>query len=142
MLIDFAVAFLIAYLANPLLNWLERGRVKRGLGVFFVVLAFMALLGLAGVLLATVSAQLITLLQKLPDQIGTLGDTLDRLTSWLSGLGIPGLGDTRAQLIEAAQKYVQNLGENLMPILQRGLSSTGSILSGLLSIGGSWGSCC
>ena len=135
-LIDFAVAFLIAYLANPLLNWLERGRVKRGLGVFFVVLAFMALLGLAGVLLATVSAQLVTLLQKLPEQIGTLGDTLDRMTRWLSGLGIPGLGDTRAQLIEAAQKYVQNLGENLMPILQRGLSSTGSILSGLLSIGG------
>lgn len=135
-LIDFAVAFLIAYLANPLLNWLERGRVKRGLGVFFVVLAFMALLGLAGVLLATVSAQLVTLLQKLPEQIGTLGDTLDRMTRWLSGLGVPGLGNTRAQLIEAAQKYVQNLGENLMPILQRGLSSTGSILSGLLSIGG------
>ena len=135
-LIDFAVAFLIAYLANPLLNWLERGRVKRGLGVFFVVLVFMALLGLAGVLLATVSAQLVTLLQKLPEQIGTLGDTLDRMTRWLSGLGVPGLGNTRAQLIEAAQKYVQNLGENLMPILQRGLSSTGSILSGLLSIGG------
>lgn len=135
-LVNFTVAFLIAYLANPLLNWLERGRVKRGLGVFFVVLAFMALLGLAGVLLATVSAQLVTLLQKLPEQIGTLGDTLDRMTRWLSGLGIPGLGDTRAQLIEAAQKYVQNLGENLMPILQRGLSSTGSILSGLLSIGG------
>ncbi|OOV14910.1 AI-2E family transporter [Deinococcus sp. LM3] len=135
-LIDFAVAFLIAYLANPLLNWLERGRVKRGLGVFFVVLVFMALLGLAGVLLATVSAQLVTLLQKLPEQIGTLGDTLDRMTRWLSSLGVPGLGNTRAQLIEAAQKYVQNLGENLMPILQRGLSSTGSILSGLLSIGG------
>lgn len=135
-LIDFAVAFLIAYLANPLLNWLERGRVKRGLGVFFVVLVFMALLGLAGVLLATVSAQLVTLLQKLPEQIGTLGDTLDRMTRWLSGLGVPGLGNTRAQLIEAAQKYVQNLGENLMPILQRGLSSSGSILSGLLSIGG------
>ncbi|GAA5449455.1 hypothetical protein Ddep01_03242 [Deinococcus depolymerans] len=135
-LIDFAVAFLIAYLANPLLNWLERGRVKRGLGVFFVVLAFLALLGLAGVLLATISGQLVTLLQKLPEQIGTLGDTLDRMTRWLSNLGVPGLGNTRAQLIEAAQKYVQNIGQNLMPILQRGLSSTGSILSGLLSIGG------
>ncbi|WDA58950.1 AI-2E family transporter [Deinococcus aquaticus] len=135
-LVDFAVAFLIAYLANPLLNWLERGRVKRGLGVFFVVLVFTALLSLAGVLLATVSGQLVTLLQKLPEQIGTLGDTLDRMTRWLTGLGVPGLGDTRAQLIDAAQKYVQNLGENLMPILQRGLSSTGSLLSGLLSIGG------
>ncbi|WP_189099714.1 AI-2E family transporter [Deinococcus knuensis] len=135
-IVDFAVAFLIAYLANPLLNWLVRGRVKRGLGVFFVVLVFLGLFTLAGALLATVSGQLVTLIQKLPEQIGTLGDTLDRATSWLSSKGVTGLDGTRASIIESAQEYVQNLGQNLVPILQQGLNSTGSILSGLLSIGG------
>ncbi|ALW89684.1 AI-2E family transporter [Deinococcus actinosclerus] len=135
-LIDFAVAFLIAYLANPLLNWLERGRVRRGLGVFFVVLIFAALLSMAGLLLATVSGQLITLLQKLPDQIGSLGDVLDRVTSWLTDRGVPGLADSRERLITAAQDYVQNIGKNIVPILQNALSSTGTLLSGLVSIGG------
>ncbi|WP_233218845.1 AI-2E family transporter [Deinococcus arcticus] len=134
--IDFAVAFLIAYLANPLLNWLEKGRVKRGLGVFFVMLMFVALFSLAGILLATVSAQLITLFQKLPDQIGSLGDTLDRVSSWLSARGVPGLDDARERLITAAQTYVQNIGRNIVPILQNALNSTGTLLSGLLSIGG------
>ncbi|GGL07518.1 AI-2E family transporter [Deinococcus radiotolerans] len=135
-LIDFAVAFLIAYLANPLLNWLERGRVRRGLGVFFVVLIFAALFSMAGLLLATVSGQLITLLQKLPDQIGSLGDVLDRVTSWLTSRGVPGLADSRERLITAAQDYVQNIGKNIVPILQNALSSTGTLLSGLVSIGG------
>ncbi|AWT36425.1 AI-2E family transporter [Deinococcus arenae] len=135
-LIDFAVAFLIAYLANPLLNWLERGRVRRGLGVFFVVLIFAALLSMAGLLLATVSGQLITLLQKLPDQIGSLGDVLDRVTSWLTDRGVPGLADSRERLITAAQDYVQNIGKNIVPILQNALSSTGTLLNGLVSIGG------
>ncbi|MBZ9751310.1 AI-2E family transporter [Deinococcus sp. HMF7604] len=135
-LVDFAVAFLIAYLANPLLNWLERGRVKRGLGVFFVILIFVALLSLAGVLLATISAQLITLIQRLPEQIGTLGDSLDRLTSWLTDRGVPGLDDARERLITASQAYVQNIGQNIVPILQRALNSTGTVLNSLLSIGG------
>ncbi|MXV18779.1 AI-2E family transporter [Deinococcus xianganensis] len=135
-LVSFAVAFLIAYLANPLLNWLERGRVRRGLGVFFVVLIFAGLLSLAGLLLATVSGQLITLIQKLPAQIGSLGDVLDRMTSWLSARGVPGLDNSREQLITAAQDYVQNFGQNIVPILQNALSSTGTLLNSLVSIGG------
>ncbi|MFC3602980.1 AI-2E family transporter [Deinococcus soli (ex Cha et al. 2016)] len=135
-LIDFAVAFLIAYLANPLLNWLERGRVRRGLGVFFVVLIFAGLLSLAGVLLATVSGQLVTLIKALPDQIGSLGDVLDRVTSWLTDRGVPGLADSRERLITAAQDYVQNFGQNIVPILQNALSSTGTLLNSLVSIGG------
>ncbi|UBV43124.1 AI-2E family transporter [Deinococcus taeanensis] len=135
-LVDFAVAFLIAYLTNPLLNWLERGRVRRGLGVFFVVLIFLGLFSLAGVLLATISTQLITLLQKLPDQIGTLGDTLDRVSTWLAARGVPGLDNSRERLITAAQDYVQNLGKNIVPILQNALTSTGTLLNSLLSIGG------
>lgn len=135
-LIDFAIAFLIAYLANPLLNWLQRGRVKRGLGVFFVVLIFLGVFTLAGALLVTVSGQLVQLFQKLPELIGTLGDTFNNLTRWLGGLGVTGLEDVQTQITNAAQNYVTNLGQNIVPILQNALSSTSTLLGTLLSIGG------
>ncbi len=135
-IVDFLVAFLIAYLANPLLNWLQRGRVKRGLGVFFVFLIFLGIFALAGLLLVTVSAQLINLFQKLPTQIGTLGDILDRMTNWLAERGVGGLTNTREQLITAAQNYVQNLGDNLVPLLQNALNSTGTLFNSVLQIGG------
>lgn len=135
-LVDFAVAFLIAYLANPLLNWLQRGRVKRGLGVFFVVLIFLGIFTLAGALLVTVSGQLVQLFQKLPDLIGSLGTTFNSLTRWLGGLGVSGLDDVQTQITNAAQNYVKNLGQNIVPILQNALSSTSTLLGTLLSIGG------
>lgn len=131
-----AVAYLIAYLANPLLNWLERGRVKRGLGVFFVLLAFIGIFTLAGALLVTVAAQLIELLQSLPDQVGRLGELLDRLGGWLQERGVTGLDNARERLTEAAQTYLRNLGTNIIPILQNALSSTGTIFTRLVSIGG------
>lgn len=134
--VDFLVAFLIAYLANPLLNWLQRGRVARGLGVFFVVLLFFGLFALVGLLLVTVSGQLITLAQKLPDQIGTLGTILDRMTAWLTERGVGGLDNTRAQIITAAQNYFQNLGDNIVPLLQNALNSTGTLFNGLIQVGG------
>lgn len=135
-IVDFIVAFLIAYLANPLLNWLQRGRVRRGLGVFFVVLIFLGIFTLAGLLLVTVSGQLVQLFQGLPDLIGQSGAMLDNMTRWLTERGVSGLENVREQVTRAAQEYVQNLGKNIMPILQNALSSTGTLVSSLLSIGG------
>ncbi|WP_442877226.1 AI-2E family transporter [Deinococcus sp. YIM 134068] len=134
--VDFALGFLIAYLANPLLNWLERGRVARGLGVFFVLLIFLGIFALAGVLLVTVSAQFIQLLDDLPEQIGRLSLLLDRSFAWLGERGVTGLDGVRGRLTEAVQTYVQNLGQNIIPILQNLLNSTGSIFNRLISIGG------
>lgn len=135
-LVDFAVAFLIAYLANPLLNWLERGRVKRGLGVAFVLLIFAGLLTLAGGLVVTVAGQFIQLFQQLPAQINNLSDLLDRMTGWLSERGVPGLDNAQTRITDAAQEWVQNIGQNIVPILQNALNSTGTLFNSLVSIGG------
>ena len=135
-LVVFAVAFLIAHIAHPMLTWLERGRVKRGLGVFFVLLVFLGIFTLAGILLATVSTQLIALLQKLPELVGSLGNLLDNISQWLTARGVSGMGNVRERIIGSVQDYVQNMGDNITPILQNALSSTGTLLSRLMSIGG------
>ena len=135
-LVDFAVAFLIAYLANPLLTWLQRGRVKRGLGVAFVLLVFAGLLALAGALVVTVAGQFIQLFQQLPAQINNLSNLLDRTTGWLSERGVPGLDNAQTRITDAAQEWVQNIGQNIVPILQNALNSTGTVFNSLVSIGG------
>ena len=135
-LVDFAVAFLIAYLANPLLNWLERGRVKRGLGVFFVLLLFIGLLGLAGALVVTIGGQFVQLFQNLPAQIDNLNRILDGAVQWLSARGVPGLADAQTRMTDALREWVANIGNNIVPILQNALNSTGTLFSRLVSIGG------
>ena len=135
-LVDFAVAFLIAYLANPLLNWLEKGRVKRGLGVFFVLLLFIGLLGLAGALVVTVGGQFVQLFQNLPAQIDNLNRILDGAVQWLSAKGVPGLTDAQTRMTDALREWVSNIGQNIVPILQNALNSTGTLFSRLVSIGG------
>lgn len=135
-IVDFAIAFLIAYLANPLLNWLEKGRVKRGLGVAFVVLLFAGLFFVLGALMVTVSTQFIDLFRKLPDQISNLSGVTDNAVRWLSDRGVPGLENVQAKITAATQDYVQNIGKNIVPILQNALNTSGSVFSGLISIGG------
>lgn len=135
-IVDFAVAFLIAYLANPLLNWLEKGKVKRGLGVVFVLLLFLGLIGLTVALAVTVSGQFAQLIKKLPELVNNLGGILDGIAQRLSALGIPGTENMQARMTESAQTWVQNLDQNLGPILQNALNSTGTLFNYLLSVGG------
>ncbi|MDO4245708.1 MAG: AI-2E family transporter [Deinococcus sp.] len=135
-IVIFTVAFLIAYLANPLLNWLERGRVKRGLGVFFVLLLFIGILTLAGALFVTVAGQFVQLFQRLPAQIDNLNTLLTGVVNWLTERGVPGLTDAQTRINEAAREWVSNLGDNIIPMLQNALNSTGTLFNRLVSIGG------
>ncbi len=134
--IDFLIAFLIAYLANPLLNCLKSKKIKRGLGVLLVILLFVGIFFLAGLLLVTVSQQLVQLFQKIPDLVGSLGTILDNILSKLTNMGVSGLENAKEQILESIQTYFENLGQNIVPILQNALGSTGTLFSGLLSIGG------
>lgn len=119
------VAFTLAYLCNPVLVWLERRRVPRAVGVLLLVLVVTVL---AGLLLWTGAAQLGSLLADLPRfvrQLGTLlGTLLDRLS------GVPGLGDAPARLNTAINAQVASLGQNVLPFLQRLLSSGSTVLGG------------
>ncbi|PYL09808.1 MAG: hypothetical protein DME34_01720 [Verrucomicrobia bacterium] len=67
-LLLFAIVFLIAMVLNPIVVWLERRRVPRGLGVALVLLALILVAGtLAIVAIPPVTAQLEGLIRRAPD---------------------------------------------------------------------------
>lgn len=134
--IDFGIAYLIAYLANPVLNWLERHRIKRGLGVFFVLLLISGLFVIAGSLTFTIAGELVLLLRNLPDQINNLDGILSNVLAWLSERGVPGINDAQTRITAAVQEWLQNLDKNLAPILQNAINTSGTLVTGLRSIGG------
>lgn len=131
-----AVGFLIAYLANPLLNWLERKHIQRSVGVVFVVMLFFGILAMAGALIATVSSQFVQLFQNIPSLISNLDNLLGKLSQWLADRGVQGAESIQGRLTQMSQTWMQNLGRNIGPILQNALNSGGTIFNGLLSIGG------
>ena len=60
------IAYIVAYLAHPLLRWLTARRIPRFVGVLLVVVVLLGLLALASTLLVTVVTQFSDLVQRLP----------------------------------------------------------------------------
>ncbi|GGR01550.1 AI-2E family transporter [Deinococcus ruber] len=108
------IAYIVAYLAHPLLNWLVRHRVPRGLGVLVVVLLILSMVGLASTLLVTIVTQFYDLVQKLPGLTAnflTWFDTLARKYTALRSLDV--------QLQALTENGAQTLQKYLLPYLQK-----------------------
>lgn len=134
-LVMFAAAYLIAYVANPMLNWLGLRRVPRGLGVLFVLLLLVGLLTLAGALFATIAGQLVDLLKQLPTMIQRFEGWADGWIAWLSARGVNGLEQARADVLARMQTSMQDLGNNLIPMLQKWLNPQGALFTSLATVG-------
>jgi len=120
------VAYIVAYLAHPLLNWLVARRVPRFVGVLLVVVVILGLLVLASTLLVTIVTQFYDLVQKLPE--------LSRnVLAWFDGLA------QRYTFLQGIDRQVQALTENsaqtlqkyLLPYLQKYQSS---LLGGIFGV--------
>lgn len=131
-----AVGFLIAYLANPMLNWLEKHRIQRGIGIFFVLLSFFGVALMVIAILNTVVTQFIQLFQKLPDFIEQLNKVLEKVSLWLESKGVSNATAIQDNIEETLRNSVGELGSNITPILQNALGSTSTLLNGIASIGG------
>lgn len=129
------IAYVIAYLAHPMLVWLERHRITRGIGVLATLVIVIAMLGLASSLLVTVFQQLTDLVQHLPEYAKSFSD-------WLSGYTgrFPMLATVNERLQEIAQngaaglqKYVGPYLEKLVPYLR---DNGGTFLSTIMGFAG------
>ncbi len=125
------IAYALAYLVNPLLEWLERHRIRRVFGVLLIVLVVLAVVAL---LSWTILAQVVNLLSDLPNLVKQLGILVQRLPGWLDSL--PGLDNVQARLTNYLNSQTQQLSQNVVPLLQRLLASGGSVLGSVASVGG------
>ena len=122
------IAYIVAYLAHPALNWLVRHRVPRGLGVLLIVLLILGMVGLASTLLVTIVTQFYDLVQKLP------GLTANFLT-WFDTLAqkYPSLKSVDVQLQSLTENGAQTLQKYLLPYLQKYQSALVGGLFGIAS---------
>ncbi|WP_407540737.1 AI-2E family transporter [Deinococcus radiomollis] len=122
------IAYIVAYLAHPLLNRLVARRVPRFVGVLLVVIVILGLLVLASTLLVTVITQFSDLVKRLPELSAnflTWFDTLAHRYTFLKS------ADTQLQAL--TENSAQTIQKYLLPYLQKYQSSLLGGIFGLAS---------
>src|SRR3954453_12393599 len=88
-LLVFIVAGIVALVLNPLVRWIHRGRLPRGLAIAVVYLGFLGILVAGGVLLADpVDTQIRNFRHNVPDYVDSANHSLDDLQGWLDRRGV------------------------------------------------------
>ncbi len=122
------IAYIVAYLAHPLLNRLTARRIPRFVGVLLVVIVILGLLVLASTLLVTVVTQFYDLVKRLPELTANL-------LVWFHALAkrYALLQSTDKQLIALTENSAQTIQKYLLPYLQKYQSSLLESLFGVAS---------
>lgn len=129
------IAYIIAYLAHPMLVWLEKRKINRAIGVLLTVIIIFGLVVLASGLLVTIFNQLSALVGELP----TL--TRDFLTQpWFISLAkrFPPLASVSEQITKFSQNGATGLQQYIQPYINTVLlylkANTGAFFGGVLSV--------
>ena len=127
----FALAWLVAYLVQPLVNWTERRLRARWLGVVFVLLGFFLLGGLISVLVTNLIREASEFSSTLPALIDRVVQTSQTLPAGIQALPLP------AALVTIVDQAYQSLGALLQRLTTglitglEGLVKSGGLLGGL-----------
>lgn len=126
-LLIFLIATVIALILNPLVKFLQRGRLPRGLAVAAVYIGLLVVLVGVGVLLVTPATNQVEAFQKdVPNLTGSANRSLADLQDWLDSNGvnfrIKKQGETALQTLQhsvvkrsgAIVSFTQDLVQNLV----------------------------
>ncbi len=122
------IAYIVAYLAHPLLNRLTARRIPRFVGVLLVVVVLLGLLVLASTLLVTVIQQFSDLIKRLPELTANFLAWFHALAERYAFLQKPD-----KQLISLTENSAQTIQTYLLPYLQKYQSSLLGSLFGVAS---------
>lgn len=122
------IAYIVAYLAHPLLNRLTARRIPRFVGVLLVVVVLLGLLVLASTLLVTVIQQFSDLIKRLPELTTNFLAWFHALAERYAFLQRPD-----KQLISLTENSAQTIQTYLLPYLQKYQSSLLGSLFGVAS---------
>ncbi|OLV19418.1 AI-2E family transporter [Deinococcus marmoris] len=124
-------AYGLAFLVNPILEWLERRRIGRMVGVLLLILLT---LGLTTLLLVTLSQQVAGLVAGIPTIAVNLKIALFNLLDRLDTIpGVQGLKNSVSSYID---EQTTNITQNSGPVLERLLNSGPNVLNTLSNLVG------
>jgi len=121
------LAYLFAYLFHPLVIWLQKRRLPRGLGLAVAFLTVLIFLTVSGVLIGNIVSELVLFTQKLPRLVqgaqGQINVWLDQLEQFRGqNTSLRGVIDQATQAVQEALSrivssllgFIQNLGGGLV----------------------------
>ncbi len=131
----FLLAYLLAYLFNPMLDFLEKRRVRRNIGLLIVLCILLGVVGLLVLLLVTVFNQLTEFLGRLPELIQSANQLVQSTLRRVRGLSdAPMLQDYAGQLGQLWKDNVANFSKTAVGSLQGMLTQSGSYIVSFTSV--------
>lgn len=98
------LAFILYYLLNPIVDWLERHKIKRIWGVTFLFIAIIGILvGLVALAFPPIQDQVTSLVNNFPSYVDTIGTTV---LGWVEGTP---LENSASDLVEWLNGWVSNI---------------------------------
>ena len=134
--IIFLLAFLVAYLVQPLMNWAERRLRARWAGLVLFLLGFFLLLGTLSALVAGLIQQLSRFVNDLPALITQVEETSRNLPGVLDRLPLPGiLTNAINEAYQSLEAFLNTLAQRFLDWLEALLTS-GQVVGGVTVIAG------
>ena len=128
---SFLVAYLLAYLLNPVVTWFERRRLSRGLGVLAIGLSLLLVLGLLWLLGIRVATQLSLFAGELPAITAIIGEI-----PYLAARAVDAsFGNTFEQVFVSLNSFAETLNRQVRTALEGAREGSG-VLQGLGSVFG------
>ncbi len=134
-----AVAWVLAYICDPLVDRMERRRIPRTLAVALLTVAIIVLLAVViGFLIPTIGSEVSRLSTDLPNYADTMNNVIiPRLENTLH-IQLPRTVDDWVQLLNANRDTVNQIASKLTAritdIVQRSVSSVLGMITGLLTL--------
>jgi predicted PurR-regulated permease PerM len=129
--IALVVSYLLAYLLNPFVTWIERksNRIVGVLALFVALLLFIGFIWLLGVQIGT---QFSGILLQVPNLLETLQEVPYRLGRLID----PRFGNTFEQIYVNLQSFIQGVLRDVLPRLESARGDRQTLVQTLVSLGG------
>lgn len=125
LLFPFIVAFLLAYILNPLVEMLGRWKLSRTISSLFIILVFLGIITLLIIFLAP------PIVNQFTELISSLPGALKDLNTWFEQVLIPKAAELGLPAQDIQQKVLNELPARLEQILNALFTSISGLFSGL-----------
>lgn len=130
-LFPFIMAFIIAYLFDPVADWLEKWKIRRSLAAFFILFLNLSILILIGtILIPNLVSEINELLGKLDALSGRMANFIKNNFPKLTGFLNIESGDLQKVLMDKFPTGAQQVLSNIL----KGITGIGTLLGRMLNV--------